>query len=484
MFYPKLKKWLFLRPWRLFAGLILVLLIIIFGCFVYFFGSGGQVTYTRHYPWSLNLIGRAMISDFTPADNISSPSFWSNLKITAEPLSFTVKAPKEFRRAVVKVKYSDHLSANLPIMKLGILRRDLSDFYDFKELQNNLVDRLRFDWNRLEDSERRLVLQSEKNYSSLDVFNRDLSAGTLVACSQQSAACLATVNYSLTINYRLPDYFSFSPISIKQSLRGSHQFYVYLKNEAWRLFFNFSLLAGDNYSNPGRSDIIVSLTDGDKIIAAAKISKESWRAAAASNQSLVLKGAGLSPGAYRVKIEADDGVIIKEIQSSSPKLSFINQLNLVGASSTLLFTDVPDFLGQARDKPAAEIEFNGQKTSLMENYQRIKLDVRSGIKALKLQGSALLAGRGSWSFTPESFFNPVVPELYSSEQINDIKYIIADYQSPLGDRDLKTAQVEFNLDAARYENNRYHFLLAIPGLTGQNPDDYLEIKEVTVIFSN
>ncbi|MFA5886238.1 MAG: hypothetical protein WC863_00480 [Patescibacteria group bacterium] len=483
MSYLELKKWPFLRPGRLFAGLILALLIVIFSCFIYSFGSGSRVTYTRHYSWGLNLIGRAMISDFMPGDNISPSSFWSDLRIKAEPLSFSVKAPKEFRRAIVKVKYGDYLSTDLPIIKLGILRRNSSDFYDFKELQNNLVDRLRFDWNRLEDSEERLVLQSAKNYSSLDTFNRDLRASTLTTCSQPSVACLATVNYPLTINYRLPDYFSFSPISIKQSLRGSHQFYVYLKNEAWRFSFNFGLLADDNYSNPGRSDIIVSLADGDKIIASTKISKESW-SATTSNQSLVLRGAGLSPGAYRVKIEADDGIITQEIQSSSPKLAFINQLNLVAASSTRLFTDVTDFLGQARDKSAADIEFNRQKTNLTENYQRIKLGVRSDIKTLELRGSVFLAGRGSWSFTPESFFNPVIPELYSSEQIKDIKYIVADYQSPLGDQDLKTAQVEFNLDAARYENNRYYFLLAIPGLTDQNPADYLEIKEMAVTFFN
>lgn len=481
---------------RRFIIFSLVFLVIGLLAVIYFFGLTGRVIYSRSWPFRIGL-GQAMISDFEPRDNFSAPSA-SALKVKAEPLLFSVRAPREFKQALVTIKYNDHLASNAPLIELGLLRRDLSEAYDFKELQNTFLDQLKFSWHRLEDSADRLVLQRGKNYSSLDSFVKDLQSNRLIGCPGQLAECLATVNYPVVIAYNPPSYLSQLPLSIKQTLVGSQELYIYLTKEPWRLAVEFSRpdlksQSNQNIQNSQSSqnnlelskNIVVRLFDGDKLITEGKLARVAL-GVDNSGRQIILSGSGLKPGAYRVEIEAGDGVLIKEIQSSSPKLVFINRLKLVAASSTPLFTDSADILSKTPSGEAAILEFNNQRKSLSSNYQRFNLaaePAESGVHSLKLSGSATLAGKGVWSFTPASFFNPRIKSLDYSLG-SDWEYLMADYQLPTGDKEARTAQVKFDLTKASYQDGRYHFLLAIPGLTGQDQSSYLEIQALAVAFTD
>lgn len=478
MLKPFLTKWPFLWKLRLFLGLILLALILVF--FYFKIIPLGHITYSRSWPANWHS-GQGFIGDFKP-DNRLDRNDPQSPKIIIDPVYFSVFTPRTFDSAIITIKYRDQFNSTTPLIEIGVLKDQLTGSYDLQPLQNNLLDHWRFNWPRLEDSDSRLILQTKKNYYSVSEFFSDLQTGFLKDCPSGPLACVAVYNYPLKLNYSLPDYVPLRPLVVNQPLRGAHQFYLYLKNEPWRLNFDFLYLRQDPKSDPAT----VNIWSGDKIIMTQTISDNSeLNTGKTENKSLNFSGPAQAAGVYKIEVKISNDVVIKRIESSSDKLSVIHKIWPVSGSGDLtLFTDAKQLRAQTSN-PASlgKIIFGGQTFDLNKTYQPFNY-ISGGLNQIinLKKDDLVLENNGVFAFAADSLLNPGVKSVDRYFLPGDnIKYIIADYSQPVENDGLKTASAKFNLISADRVDGRYTFLISIPGLTDKTAaPGYLEIKEITI----
>ncbi|KKT13681.1 MAG: hypothetical protein UV95_C0001G0218 [Candidatus Falkowbacteria bacterium GW2011_GWF2_43_32] len=474
-----------LFKWRLFLGLILVMII---GLFLYFkIVPFGRITYSRAWPRGL-ASGKGFIYDFKPAERLIvaenglSGKDKAGLKVTADQVYFSLFTPRRFDTATVTVKYRERLGENSPLIELGVLQDKLSDSHEMRPIQNDILDELRFSWPRLEDTENRLILQAVRNYSSPEEFERDLNSGQLPDCLPgEVRACVALYNYTQALDYRRPDYQLLFPAVIDQPLRGAHQFYVYF-NGPWRLGFDFVDLNQDKAADP----ITVQVWSGEELVATQFLFDENLSpdSGQTENKELSVQGDAVS-GVYRVEVKVSPDIVIAKINSSSDKISFIDKVWPVsGRGGLVLFTDSA-YLEAKTFSPASlgSLHFGEQEIILDKTHESFGVVGAAGVKEIKLPiDDVILSGRGVFSFSRAALFNPDFRKMDHRFTPGDgVKYIIASYERPLVTEGIKTAQATFDLRETYRENDKYTFMFSVPGLKASDgADDYLEIKEIRV----
>jgi len=484
----------FLGRLRLFLGAFLLLLILVLLYFKVI--PSGHITYQRDWPAGWHS-GKGFIYDFKPAVRFTDDG--QSLKITADPVYFSLFTPRRFDQAQVTVTYRNQLSAATPIVEIGVLQDKVSGSYELQPLENDIVDALRSSWPHLQDDGTRLVLQADKYYSSLADFDADLAAGRLRDCPGGPTSCVAVYNYSLPSTYRLPDYIRSVPLTISQPLRGSHQFYVYFQAAPWRLHFSFTDLNQD----PAPDPVTVNVYDGDQVIASQSLADPNLNPTGGQTESKEMTLSGTAPhaGVYKVAVGISDDVVIASIQSSSDRLAFINNIWPVsgaGAGALTLFTDAGYLQAQTSD-PAnlGPINFGGQTFNLDAPYRQFTFSAGSGIKEIDLaKDDVALANNGMFAFSRASLFNPapVKVDRFFPTSDNDIRYIVAAYARPSEFDGWKTASAAFPISAADRTDGKYTFLISVPGLdgaaaTGTAPTmvgaaaNFLEIKSIRVELS-
>lgn len=468
------------RQLRLFLSLIILVLVLFF---LYLkVVPSGHISYGRKWPSGLRS-GKGFISDFKPAERIDSSDSQS-LKIVADPIYFSLFTPRAFDEATLTVKYRTKLSTDQPIIEAGVLKDKLTENYELRPLQNNIIDRLLFSWSRLEDTDSRLVLQAEKTYSSPEKFFTDLQAGYLLNCPSGPVSCVAVYNYPLAPSYQPSDYTPLKSLVIDQPLRGTHQFYLYLSREPWRLSFNFIDLNQDKAQDP----ITVSVTSGDKLITEKTLTDNNLtpESGKTEEKGLTLTGQDQPAGVYKVYVKISSDVVIAKIDSSSDKLSFINKVWPVSSAGGLTLLSDATYLQVHTLNPASlgVIKFGEQEFSLDKTDKQFVFSAAKGIKEIKLKkDDIVLESNGVFAFSRTSLFNPDFKkvDLYFSEQSGGIKYIIAGYRLPLFNDGLKTATAHFSLAGASREKGKYTFLISVPGLNGQtNSADYVALEEINL----
>ncbi|MDP2944207.1 MAG: hypothetical protein Q8N57_01375 [bacterium] len=468
----------FLFKMRLALGTIVLILALIF---LYLkIVPFGHITYSRTWPRGL-ASGKGFIYDFKPAERIDAASS-SALRLVADPVYFSLYAPRAFNSAEITIKYRDKLASTTPIIEVGVLRDKLTGQYELKPIQNDIIDRYRFSLPRLEDSAERLVLQAAKYYDNPADFEKDLRAGNLKACPGGPASCVAAYNYPLNFDFRLSDYSAISPTVISQPLRGAHQFYVYFKAGSWRLAFDFVDLNLDK----GQDPITVNVYSGAKLIAAETLADNNPTPDNGQSEAkkIILSGQKTA-GLCRVEVKVSDDIVLSRLNSSSDKISFINKIWPVsGAGSLTLFTDA-SYINVATVNPASlsEISFGGKKFNLDKTYKQFSFRGDGGIRKIVLKKDDLiLENSGVFALAATNLINPGVKKVDRYFSVSDgIQYIIAAYERPLEDNGLKTAHATLDLKTAAREKNKYTFLISIPGLDGTvGATDYLEIKEIEI----
>jgi hypothetical protein len=476
----------FLSKLRLSLGVLLLGLILFFAYLKIV--PGGHMIYQRDWPAGLKS-GKGFIYDFKPAERLIDDG--QSLRIVADPVYFSLAAPRRFDRAKVTIRYYDHLGSTTPIIELGVLQDKVSGTYDLKPLANGILDNWRRRWPCLEDDNQRLILQADEYYATAADFDRDLAAGQLHGCPSGPASCVAVYDYPLTLDYRLPDAASSSPLVISQPLRGRHQFYVYFPAGSWHLDLAFTDLNQDKAADP----ITVKVYDGDRIVAARSITdlNSDPTGDQAENKSLILDGTAAHAGAYKVVVNISDDVIIASIRSSSDRLAFINNIWPVSGSGSLtLFTDA-SYLQAQTTNPAnlSEIDFGGRTFSLTAPYRQFTFAGGAGVKAIKLaKDDIVLSGNGVFALSRDGLIDPAPLKMDRFFAPGDsVRYIIASYQPPADDNGLKTASADFDLTTADRTDGQYTFLISVPGLEGiattagtatTTPADFLSVKEIKI----
>jgi len=479
MFKPLLTKWQFVFKLRLFLSLIILILVL---SFLYLkIVPGGHIVYERKWPAGLRS-GKGFIYDFKPGERLESTN--QSLKIWADPVYFSLFTPRAFDEAILTIKYRSELGTEYPIIEAGVLKDKLTENYELRPLQNNIIDRLLFSWSRLEDTETRLVLQSEKDYDSPARFFADLQAGQLRNCPSGPVSCVALYNYDLAPSYKPSDYTPLKPLVIDQPLRGAHQFYLYLGHEPWRLSFDFTDLNQDKAHDP----ITVSVMSGSRVVASQTLIDKNPDPAGGKieEKNIVLRGAGQTAGVYKVDIRVSADIVISKITSSSDKLSFIGRVWPVSSHGPVTLFSSADHIQLQTINPASlgDIELSGRVIFLDKTDQQFVFSTASGPQEIRLKkDDIVLENNGVFALARASLFNPDFKKVdrYFSALDENIKYIIAAYRLPLLDDGLKTATAKFSLRDAYRENGKYTFLISVPGLNGQaSTTETLAIEEISL----
>jgi len=474
------KKWSFLFKFRLFLGLILLIITLsfLFLKIVPF----GHITYSRDYSSNLKS-GKGFIYGFTPAERVDLKS--GDLpRLIGDPIYFSLFTPRTFDKAKVTVTYRDNLAINTPVVELGVLADNIVWRYDLKPLDNKSLDYLMLKWNKIEQNGK-ILLEKENNYSSLSDWESDLAKGKLKGCVNELENCLAVYNYSPKYNYQITNYQPATPMVINVPLRGAHQFYVYVNNDPLRLKFDFVDLNQDSKSAP----ISIILSSTDKIIETKTVADTDLNpgSGVTEEKTATIDQPKLAAGVYKVEVKITDDMVIKRIESSVNRLSFINKVWPVSNPGSLkLFTDA-DYLQVKALNPASlqTLNFGGEDFSLTEAYRQFDFKSKSvgGTKEIDLsKDDLILENNGVFAFSQNSLFNPSLPKVDRFFSVKTpLKYIVADYQKPLESDGLKIATAELNLKGAYRENGKYSFMISVPGLkTEDGSNDYLEIYKIKI----
>lgn len=476
-------KWPFLFKFRLFLGLILFIF-----CAVFLYLKivpFGRISYSRDYT-SAWRSGKGFIYGFTPEERVDLKS-GAAPRVIGDPVYFSVFSPRTFDKAKMTITYRDNLTLDMPVVEAGVLVDNIVWRYDLKPVDNKALDYLMLRWNKIEENGY-VFLQKENNYSSLADWKKDLASGQLKGCDNILANCLAVYNYSPEYNYRIVNYQPSLPLNIDQPLRGAHQFYFYLENEP--LHFDFSFIDQNLDLKPAPVKVILS--SGGNIIETETVDDPNPNPGSgqAEEKKISIDKRNLPAGVYKVEIKITDDMIIKKINSSIGRLSFIHKIWPVSGKGGLkLYTDA-DYLQVKALNPASlqTISFGGKNFSLTEAYRQFDFKSEDGgvVKEIKIgKDDLILENNGVFALSSGGIINPSLTKVDRFFSVKTpVKYIVAAYSKPQEADGVKTATVEFDLKGAYREKGKYNFMISVPGLRADdNLSDNLEIYKINIEFT-
>jgi len=480
MLKPFLRKWPFLFKFRLFLGLIFFILILFFLYLKVI--PFGNITYSRDYVLDLRS-GKGFIYGFTPSERIDLKS-GDGPRMIGDPIYFSLFTPRTFDKAKLTITYRDNLGLDTSVIESGVLADNIVWRYELKPIDNKALDYLMLRWHKSEGNGY-LFLQRNEDYSSPAEWEKDLAQGELKACADGLEKCLAVYNFSPNYNYQITNYQPSVPLVLDKPLRGSHQFFVYLKNET--LHLEFSLVDLNQDLKPAPIDIILS--SGDKIITRQALADANPQPGSGKTEEkrVILEQKDLPAGVYKVEVKITNDMVIKKIVSSVDHLSFINKVWPVSNEGPLtIYTDANYLQAKALNPASLQtLKFAGRDFKLDEAYKQFyfKTDSLAKDKEIKLvKDDIVLENNGVFAWSSSSLFNPTLPKVDRFFSVNNkFNYIIADYKKPLEEEVLKTATAEFNLKGIYRENGKYSFIISVPGLkTEDGTDDNLEIYKIKI----
>lgn len=331
-------------------------------------------------------------------------------------------------------------------------------------------------WDATE-SDGLLFLQREKKYDTVSAFLDNLP----------DREQIAVYNYTPASDYLIPAYASSSETeALTIALRGSYQFYTYIKNED--LNFDFGLV--DLNLNRDSDPVAINLYYNNALIASRRldddgIAEESG--VASDLRQVEINEPNLPEGAYKLEFKANDDIITKEIITKQSKLAFINNLRLAdsGNDNIVLYTDSSELHAKTTNPAKLQtIRFDGGGLEIKETYRQYDAyPDASTTKVVLAQDDVYLSGDGVFSFSRSALINPAFKKVKASLDINraGINYVLAGYMVPADKDGWSIARAGFDLTGAYRENGQYSFIISIPGLKGDdNIDDYVEVGEIKV----
>lgn len=446
---------------------------------------GGKIVYRYNYARKFHF-GQGFIYNFTPQDRVIIQS--GRLpKIIGDPLYFSVFTPRSFSQAKLKLYYRRNLDENTPIIEAGVLADGVVWRYDLKPIENRLIGNLRSSWQVL--SQEPLVMQQNNYYQNSESFFSDLKTGKLEGCQTGKVLdCLAVYNYSPDLKADFSFSKSDKPLELNIPLRGAHTLFIYPENNALSFIVTVTDLNLDKNEDP----VKLILSQQGKIIAQSDLIDENSVPSGQEEVKTLSLEHGVKAGKlYKLEIKISDDVVIKEIKSSTNRLVFANKLWPVSWGKDLnIYTD-SNYLQLKALGPASlqDFIFNKQSFSLSQPYEKqeflLQQENNEAVNEINLvRDDVIIESGGIFSFTKDTFFNPLVKKVDSYYQLKPSnKYIMADYKAPqIYHGDMLVNEVEFNLQGVYREDSKYNFAISVPGIE-KNEANYVEIEKIEIEFS-
>ncbi len=420
-----------------------------------------------------------------PADRVSDVQHSDRgafVSLENEPVYFSVFPPSDdFTSADVSVDFDPH---DAFAVELGGMTNLAAYAFDFHALSNSVLEHL--SWN---------VLPNSDATSALTVFAKESVKAAVEDFAQHQPARSSVVTYRATLpgTYREASYV---PLGHEQtfslSLRGSHEYVTYIKNESFHLALRYQDINRTFGADEGyvrvydeNGTVVLDQTivdDGD-------ISEDqvySWH-------DIVLDGRYWPEGVYRVELSGTSDVMWRQFVTNQRYMAFKNRM-YVGDDVGYLSTDrKTSFVTNSKSiafetfhaDSAHHVALGTTTIDIPQSHvlTRAAISDNGTVTGLTDAGDIKMTGEGKFAPSAQAFFDPDPRSLTTQTNLDDstIRYVYANLPEQIVNADgWRTASTTFTLAGLAKEAGAYKFALSLPGFATDAHS--IDVHEFTITF--
>ncbi len=403
------------------------------------------------------------------------------ISLTGEPTYIGVFAPSDaFTSATVTVEFDPH---DAYAFEIGGLTNVAAYAFDFHALSNSAVESL--DWPQLPESET----------SDLLVFAKQSAKASVQDFLDHPPARTAIVTYraSLPGTYRESSY---TPLNGSQtfdvSLRGSHEYVTYIKDETFRLSATYQDINRTYGADEGY--IRVYNETGAMVASSAILDDDNT----SENQVYATKTASLfvdrlPEGVYRVELSGTSDIVWRKFTTSQRYMAFKNRLFvaddvgfLVDDRRTSFVTNSKSLVFETLHADSAhEVTLGSDVIEIPLPHTKVRAIIESDgvVAGVTDAGDVKMTGEGKFALSRSSFFDPDARSLTVNTNLDDgtLAYLVADVPPvDVTDDGWRTASATFDLSTLVKEADAYKFALSLPGLVVD--EESIDVHRISVAF--
>lgn len=396
--------------------------------------------------------------------------------VIGDPVYLRLKTPRKFDRATVDVTFQN---SRQPILELGGLVGRNPDVFDLQPLENKILDTL--SWPRLKKDDLTLY-QRNPVFKSIDEFLNHLPP----------RAEIATYHAAVDSTFRIPGYTPTATMqTIDYSLRGSHTFYAYVKNEALDVAFEVQDMNRDAGGDPL---IITVYRDRTPVgtVSEPDDGRSGEREEAGTVHQVKLLIPGLPEGAYRIEFRSSRDMFIRSITTRSKKFVIANDVFLGDEAgykdrvrpATLWTTGRVLYASTLHADGAQELTIGRELLRISEDHVEYVKRITGTVptKLYSPHGDLLIHTAGVFAFSADALFTPEPIRMSWNIDLEaeGINYILANYETPQQVGDWKVARTTFDLSKMVWDGNAVPFVISAPGIAASQNE--VRISNIAVRF--
>lgn len=397
-----------------------------------------------------------------------------------EPVYISVEPPgSDYESVRVELAFDPH---DQPIVELGGLVDIQAYAFDFRPMANGILERL--DWPRVAESQdgmQTVLFAREEVNAAIDDF--------LAFPPERSA--IATYRASLTTPYRMEDYMPLgSTRHVDVSLRGSHEFLTYVKDEDVALSVAYS----DVNRTYGADEGAVRIWRHDGTLMAEKVLTDDGNISEdqlSARSTIMLSGEDWDEGVYRVELSGTSDIIWRSIDTSLRYVTFKNRLYIADEVGYRSSERATSFVTNARRltletfhaESPDEVTIGEQTVAISQTHTKVTADVGDGelLSGVTPAGDIKMTTEGKFALSADMFFDPDPVGLTPFTDLDQVSYVYATMAVPSAEGGWRTADATFDLSSLVVENGAYKFAISTPGLKELGTSVDLHAVEFTFI---
>jgi len=406
------------------------------------------------------------VNDLAPGDRVELPTqepdgTWSQ-KIIDDPAFFFVHPQRFFNKGELEIRFKN---TNVPFVELGVLADTTTGAYTLEPIQNLIIDNS--NWLKI-ISDGQILLQRQQKFVSIEDFLENLP----------NRSEIATYHFDLNEPYRLPDYVS-SPTVVNQeiALRGSHEFYTYIKNE----ILNYEFVFVDENFRVGDDEVSLVVVDENSTVIGEIQVADSDEVFSVLTAKIEIPN--LPEGVYKIQMKASDDIVFRSVATSQQKMTFLNHLWISQANNRVANFETPAAaitngtilrFSTHLAKAAQTVLVNGQDSVVVSEpffeYQYYSSEIGPFEVSASNSKDLLINTDGYLALHEWQYFNPDPVRLTAQTDLDrlGINYLVANYTPPTIDGEWLIGRAKFDLTNAAFDLNTWKFVFSLP--TVDEPD--------------
>jgi len=464
---------------KLFKFIVVTIPIIIIFYIVYVnLAPFGQSISFINQPEEENFLTNSRVTNAT-VENFNNIALVSNLVYFDKTISTGID------KINIKIKFYNNFPENNILLRLGA--KDREDWhYQYKMIYNPILDSLNM--NLIQEGSLRLY-QEENKFTKIGDFLKNIPENSIVATDQE-----LWPQINLIPNYKP------STLVINATLRGTYNFYVYVKGN-----LKVDIIKRDLNWYENEDELNINLYSLNNILLANSTIKDDGiikadNKAKTNDQSGYLI-ANLQEGVYRLELKNNGDMIIKKITLNQNKIVtnslFLADNPLYGINIiprtvyTRLNKDSSINLKTYHKEGLQKIKLNNQTININKINEEIGFNLKTSKDFYELtteKNDILINSIDYFSFTKDSYFEPfkykIVPIKNDVVWLkNNVDFVYTDYTEPIKEGNWIIAEATFNINETYINNNKLNFLINTPHLAITEYQNYtIPIDYVNTIY--